>query len=154
LGTGERVPAATAAFLNGYQIHNQEWDCVHEPAVVHPMAVVLSTLLAYADARGGIDGRRFMRACSTAVDVAASIGCAARNKLRFSRPAMCGALGATAGLAQLNGCDEATTCSALGLAYSQLSGTDASPPRRLAGAADADRLQHPRRIDRHRARLA
>lgn len=122
-GTGERVPAATAAFLNGYQIHNQEWDCVHEPAVVHPMAVVLSTLLAYADARGGIDGRRFMRACSTAVDVAASIGCAARNKLRFFRPAMCGALGATAGLAQLNGCDEATTRSALGLAYSQLSGT-------------------------------
>ena len=122
-GTGERVPAATAAFLNGYQIHNQEWDCVHEPAVVHPMAVVLSTLLAYADARGGIDGQRFLNACSTAVDVAASIGCAARNKLRFFRPAMCGALGATAGLAQLNRCDQATTRSALGHAYSQLSGT-------------------------------
>ena len=40
-GTGRRVPAATAAFINGYQIHNQEWDCVHEPAVVHPMAVIL-----------------------------------------------------------------------------------------------------------------
>ena len=35
-GSGERVPAQAAAFVNGYQIHNQEWDCVHEPAVVHP----------------------------------------------------------------------------------------------------------------------
>ncbi len=122
-GTGQRVPAATAAFLNGYQIHNQEWDCVHEPAVVHPMAVVLSTLLAYAEQRGGIDGRRYTRACATAVDIAATIGCAATNKLRFFRPAMCGALGATAGIAQLERFDEATTRSALGLAYSQLSGT-------------------------------
>jgi 2-methylcitrate dehydratase PrpD len=122
-GTGRRVPAATAAFINGYQIHNQEWDCVHERAVVHPMAVVLATLIAWSEARGGISGRALIAACSAAVDVAAGIGSAARNKLRFFRPAMCGALGATAGLAQLAGLDAATTRSALGLAYSQLSGT-------------------------------
>jgi 2-methylcitrate dehydratase PrpD len=122
-GSGERVPVVTAAFVNGYQIHNQEWDCVHEPAVVHPMAVVLSTLIAWAEARGGIDGRKLITACSVAVDVAAGIGVAARNKLRFFRPAMCGALGATAGLANLLELDATTTRSALGLAYSQLSGT-------------------------------
>jgi 2-methylcitrate dehydratase PrpD len=122
-GTGERLPAGSAAFLNGYQIHNQEWDCVHEPAVVHPMAVVLATLLAWAEARGGIDGRRFMLGCTLAVDVAATIGCAARNKLRFFRPAMCGALGATAGIAAIEGFDPAKLRSALGLCYSQLSGT-------------------------------
>jgi 2-methylcitrate dehydratase PrpD len=122
-GTGERVPAASAAFVNGYQIHNQEWDCVHEPAVVHPMAVVLSTLLAWAEARGGVDGRALVLGCSVAVDVAATIGAAARNKLRFFRPAMCGALGATAGIAAMLRLDAATTRSALGLAYSQLSGT-------------------------------
>jgi 2-methylcitrate dehydratase PrpD len=122
-GTGERVPAGTAAFVNGYQIHNQEWDCVHEPAVVHPMAVVLSTLLAWAEARGGVGGRELITGCSVAVDVAATIGQAARNKLRFFRPAMCGALGATAGIASMLALDEPTTRSALGLAYSQLSGT-------------------------------
>ncbi len=122
-GTGERVPAGTAAFVNGYQIHNQEWDCVHEPAVVHPMAVVLSTLLAWAEARGGIDGRALITGCSVAVDVATTIGQAACNKLRFFRPAMCGALGATAGIACMLRLDEQTTRSALGLAYSQLSGT-------------------------------
>jgi len=122
-GSGERVPVVTAAFVNGYQIHNQDWDCVHEPAVVHPMAVVLSTLIAWAEARGGIDGRKLITACSVAVDVAAGIGVAARNKLRFFRPAMCGALGATAGLANLLELDATTMRSALGLAYSQLSGT-------------------------------
>ncbi len=122
-GTGERVPAASAAFVNGYQIHNQEWDCVHEPAVVHPMAVVLATLLAWAEARGGVGGRDLVLGCSVAVDVATTIGSAARNKLRFFRPAMCGALGATAGIAAMLRLNAATTRSALGLAYSQLSGT-------------------------------
>ncbi len=122
-GTGERVPAPTAAFLNGYQIHNQEWDCVHEPAVVHPMAVVLATLVAFAEQRGGISGRQLVLGCAVAVDVAATIGVAAHNRLRFFRPAMCGALGATAGIAAMIGLDAATTRSALGLTYSQLSGT-------------------------------
>ncbi|MFZ9478449.1 MAG: MmgE/PrpD family protein [Steroidobacteraceae bacterium] len=122
-GTGERVPAGTAAFINGYQIHNQEWDCVHEPAVVHPMAVVLATLLADAERTGGITGQQLISGCSIAVDVATSIGRSARNTLRFFRPAMCGALGATAALAHWRGFDASTTRSALGLAYSQLSGT-------------------------------
>ncbi len=122
-GTGQRVPAITAAFINGYQIHNQEWDCVHEPAVVHPMAVVLSTLLAWSEQHGRIDGKRFVSGCNVAVDVATTIGRAARNKLRFFRPAMCGALGATAGIANMLRLDGETTRSALGLCYSQLSGT-------------------------------
>ncbi len=122
-GTGQRVPAITAAFVNGYQIHNQEWDCVHEPAVVHPMAVVLSTLLAWSEQQRPIDGKRFVSGCNVAVDVATTIGRAARNKLRFFRPAMCGALGATAGIANILSLDHETTRSALGLCYSQLSGT-------------------------------
>jgi 2-methylcitrate dehydratase PrpD len=122
-GTGERVPAATAAFINGYQIHNQEWDCVHEPAVVHPMAVVLATLLAWAEARGGVSGQRLLSGCVLAVDVAATIGSATRSPLRFFRPAMCGALGATAGIAAMLRLDATTTRSALGIACSQLSGT-------------------------------
>src|ERR1700719_2888590 len=27
-----QLPAASAALVNGFQIHNQEYDCVHEPA--------------------------------------------------------------------------------------------------------------------------
>ncbi len=125
-GTGERVPTGTAAFINGYQIHNQEWDCLHEPAVVHPMAVVLSTLVAWAEAAGParpVSGRDLLLGCAVGVDVAATIGQSVRNRLQFFRPAMCGALGATAGIAAMLRLDAARTRSALGSCYSQLSGT-------------------------------
>ena len=121
--TGEPLPAASAALVNGFQIHNQEFDCVHMPAVVHPMAVILSTLLAVAEQRGGVDGKRLISAVVVAIDVATLLGISARAPMRFFRPAMCGALGATAGIAQLCGADAEMFQRALGLTYSHLSGT-------------------------------
>ena len=72
--TGERLHASSAAMVNGFQIHNQEFDCVHMPAVVHPMAVVLSSLVTAAEQRGGVDGKRLIAAVAIAVDVATLIG--------------------------------------------------------------------------------
>src|ERR1700739_3185255 len=40
-GVGVSRPAASAALCNAYQVHNAEFDCVHEEAVVHAMTVVL-----------------------------------------------------------------------------------------------------------------
>ena len=48
LGTPTRLPPLSAAVVNGYQIHGLEFDCVHEGAVVHPMATVMAALLAEA----------------------------------------------------------------------------------------------------------
>ena len=121
--TGEWLPAGSAGFLNGFRIHNQEFDCVHMPAVVHPMAVILSALTAEAERMGGVDGRRFITALAAAVDVATLLGISARDPMRFFRPAMCGALGAVAGMASLHRVDAAMLRNALGLAYSHLSGT-------------------------------
>ena len=56
-GSSERLPLVQAAMLNAYQIHGQEFDCVHEAAVVHPMAAVLPALLGWAEREGG-DFRR------------------------------------------------------------------------------------------------
>jgi aconitate decarboxylase len=50
---GTRLPAPAAALCNGYQIHNLEFDCVHERAVVHPMAVLLAAASAEPSARAG-----------------------------------------------------------------------------------------------------
>jgi len=52
-GSGEKLPLVHAAMLNAYQIHGQEFDCVHEAAVVHPMAAVLPVLLGWAEREGG-----------------------------------------------------------------------------------------------------
>lgn len=122
-GSGEWLPAPAAALVNAYQVHNQEFDCVHEAAVVHPMAAILPALLAYAERRGGVSGRDLILAVVLAVDVATLIGMAQGAPMRFFRPAMCGALGAAAGLARLAGASRATLHNALGIAYSQLSGT-------------------------------
>ena len=125
--TGQEHSAPTAAMLNAYQIHNQEFDCVHEAAVVHPMATVLPALVAHAErleaAGQAVSGAVLIEALVLAVDVAATLGSAQIAPMRFFRPAMCGALGAALGLAKLNGCHRGQMADTLGIAYSQLAGT-------------------------------
>ncbi len=125
--SGEPWPAPTAALLNAYQIHNQEFDCVHERAVVHPLATILPCLVAEAEraaAQGRpVSGAALIEALVLAVDVAATLGSAHVAPMRFFRPAMCGALGASLGLAKLAGLPRAAMADALGMAYSQVAGT-------------------------------
>ena len=121
-GDGQPATPATAALVNAYQIHCQEFDCVHEPAVVHPMAVIGGALVSWAQAQGGVSGRQLLDAICVAVDAAALLGMMARTPMRFFRPAMCGALGASLGLSRLAGFDIDRARSALGLTYCQISG--------------------------------
>ncbi|MBM3389376.1 MAG: MmgE/PrpD family protein [Betaproteobacteria bacterium] len=125
--SGRRMPAPSAALLNAWQIHNQEFDCVHEAAVVHPMATILPALLAVAErqerADRAVSGARLIEAVVLAVDVAATIGVAQAAPMRFFRPAMCGALGASLGLVKLVGGTREQMADALGIAYSMLAGT-------------------------------
>jgi aconitate decarboxylase len=125
--SGQWLPTSTAALLNAYQIHNQEYDCVHEQAVVHPLATILPALVAKAEqlssAGRPVSGARLIEALVVAVDVATTIGSAQIAPMRFFRPAMCGALGASLGLSKLAGADAHTRADALGITYSQLAGT-------------------------------
>ncbi len=114
---------STAAFINGYQIHCQEFDCVHEAAVVHPMATILAALMAECDANEAISGAELGAALIIAVDLAAGLGIAATTGLKFFRPATAGIFGATLGLCRLRGFDESLTRNALGYALSFASGT-------------------------------
>jgi 2-methylcitrate dehydratase PrpD len=120
--TGHALPAPSAAFVNAFQAHALEFDCVHEAAVLHPFTVVVPVLLAEAQARG-MDGARFMAACAAGIDVAAGLGVAAKSQIRFFRPATCGLFGATAALARARGLDAATTAHAFGYALAFASGT-------------------------------
>jgi aconitate decarboxylase len=123
LGTGERLPLVHAAMLNAYQVHSQEFDCVHEAAVVHPMAAALPVLLAWAEREGGVPGARLIRAVVVAVDVAATLGLCSRAPMRFFRPANAGGFGATVGLAMLAGLDGEQLRDAIGIYYGQCAGT-------------------------------
>jgi len=123
LATGEWLPAPSAVMVNAYQVHNQEFDCLHDKAVVHTLATVMTSLLAYAEREGGVTGEQMILALVLGVDMAAFVGMTPRGPMRFFRPALCGALGATAALAKIAGVDRDTFRNAMGIMYSHLSGT-------------------------------
>ncbi|MBB6253083.1 MmgE/PrpD family protein [Nitrospirillum iridis] len=137
-----RLPAPSAAFLNAFQIHSQEFDCVHEPAVVHPMATILSAVLAETDRSGPYDGENLLTALVAGVDVAAGLGVAATSPVKFFRPATAGIFGCVAALARLKGMSRRAALDAMGLALACASGTmqahvegKATLPLQIAGAA-------------------
>ena len=122
-GGGERLPLVAAAMVNAFQVHSQEFDPVHEGAVVHPMAAVLACALGWTEREGNISGETLIRAVIGEVDVAVTLGLCSRAPMRFFRPANCGGFGATAALALIAGLDETKTRDALGIYYGQCAGT-------------------------------
>lgn len=123
LVSGQRGPAASAAFFNGFAIHCLEWDAVHEGAVVHALSAVTAALLAGADRRGGSGTEHFLTALAIGVDVASGLGIAATGAMRFFRPATAGVIGAALALARLEGLSRAQMADVAGLAYSFAGGT-------------------------------
>ena len=143
-GRAEKTPTASAAYMNGFQIHSMEYDCVHEPAVVHPMATIFAAISTEAERQNGLTGFQLMEAIIVAVDVAVELGVAVTSPLKFFRPATAGLFGATLGIARLRGFDEATAMSAMGCALAQCAGVmqahvEGKPtlPVQIAGAARA-----------------
>lgn len=114
---------ANAAFINGFQIHCQEFDCVHEPAVVHPLATILAALMAECDARGSVTGQELAVALAVAVDLATGIGVSVTSPIKFFRPANAGIFGATLGISRLRCFSPDRTKDALGYALAFNSGT-------------------------------
>ena len=121
--SGARLPASGAAMCNAYQMHNSEFDCVHEGAVVHALTVPLAVVMAEAERIKNVDGKALIAAAVLGVDVAAHLGVASKSQLRFFRPATAGAMGAVAALGKLRGFDRETLVHAFGAALAQLSGT-------------------------------
>ena len=137
-----QLPAPSAAFVNAFQIHAQEFDCVHEAAVVHPLATIVAVLLAEAESSGPCSGRDMLTALVAGVDVAAGLGLAATTGLKFFRPATAGIFGCVAALANLRRLDRQVALDAMGYGLAFASGTmqahlegKAALPVQIAAAA-------------------
>ncbi|AUN31181.1 MmgE/PrpD family protein [Niveispirillum cyanobacteriorum] len=145
LGRAMTVSGPQAAFINAYQIHAQEFDCVHEGAVVHPLATILSALMAdTARLPGQVKGTDFGAALVAGVDIAATLGLAAKTPLKFFRPATAGIFGCVAALSRLRRLEPPVAISAFGHALAFASGTmqahvEGKPglPLQIAHAAQA-----------------
>jgi aconitate decarboxylase len=122
-GSNARLPTPSAAMCNATQVHNSEFDCLHEGAVVHAMSVVLPTAMAGAERQRDVSGADLIVAISVGVDICASLGVAATRGLRFFRPATAGTFGAVAALGKLIGLNETQMVNAFSIGYGQLCGT-------------------------------
>lgn len=123
VGGGDRLPAASAAFVSAFRIHGLEWDAVHEHAVVHALSVVTAAVAAAIDRRGGCDPETALAAIAIGVDIASGLGIAASAPLTFFRPATAGCIGAALAVARIEGLPRAAFDDVLGLAYSSCAGT-------------------------------
>jgi 2-methylcitrate dehydratase PrpD len=122
-GRSVRLSAPAAAFLNAWQMHNQEYDCLHEGAVVHAMATTLPAALAAAHRRGGLSGEALITAVAVGTDVAAGLGLASRAAFRFFRPATAGGFGAVAAAGRILGLTQPQLAAAFAWQLAQASGT-------------------------------
>ena len=127
LRSGDRMCAQSAAVVNAYQIHCLEFDCVHEGAVLHPMATILGAVMAWSERQSGrgapVTGYDLIAALAVGIDVSTLLGIATDSELRFFRPATAGGFGAVAAIGRLANFDETLLKNAFGAQYSQTSGT-------------------------------
>jgi 2-methylcitrate dehydratase PrpD len=123
LGASGTFSVRSAAFANAFQIHAMEFDCVHEPAVLHPCSAVLGALIAESTGGARLSGAALGAALVAGVDVAVALGLAARGRLTFFRPATAGIFGAVAALARARQITQDQTVAAFGHALAFAAGT-------------------------------
>lgn len=130
IGHHERVPSASAAFVNGTLAHCMDFDDTHLPSVLHPSASIVPAVLAVAEA-ADVDGPRLLDAAAVGTEVCIRLGMAGydeeqRNSIFFDRgqhaTSICGAVGAAVAASMLLSGDAAAIAAAGSIAASMSSG--------------------------------
>jgi 2-methylcitrate dehydratase PrpD len=124
IGHRARLPALSAALLNGAIGHALDYDDVNLAMPGHPSVAILPALLALAEQRRS-SGREVIAGFVAGYETACRIGLALRPghyNLGFHATGTVGAFGAAAACARLLGLDSDGTARALGIAGTQASG--------------------------------
>ncbi len=124
IGSGMKLSASNAAFINGANVHGLDFDDGYMQAAAHPGGAVFPAVLACAE-RLGSSAKEVITAVTVGYDIMLRIGAAihpAAATRGFHNTAIAGVFGATAGAASLLKLDTAQTLNALGLAGSFASG--------------------------------
>ena len=129
IGTGEKLPAASAVFANGSAIHQFDFDDTHDVAVMHPTSASLIPALAVAEDLGGASGAKLITAVALANDLTSRLGLATRGRMwdhPWFRAPVIGIFGSTVASAKISGATADQHLNALGLTLPQVGGTWAS----------------------------
>jgi 2-methylcitrate dehydratase PrpD len=124
IGHQTRLPALSAALVNGAAGHALDYDDVNMAMPGHPSVAILPGLLALAELRRSA-GRDVITAFVAGYETACRIGAALQPghyNLGFHSTGTVGAFGAAAACARLLGLDAEVTAMALGIAGTQAAG--------------------------------
>jgi 2-methylcitrate dehydratase PrpD len=114
-----------AALANGVAAHALDFDDQHDAARVHTYCVALPAALAAMEQLENPDGKLFLAALITGVELHCRLGLACKNALSkgWHPTTELGHFAAAATAARALNLDRATTLSALGIASAQVSGS-------------------------------
>ncbi|WP_206812510.1 MmgE/PrpD family protein [Paradesulfitobacterium ferrireducens] len=118
---GGKVPAPSAALLNGIMLHARELDDDHEEASIHAFAAVLPAALAMAE-KEGTGGKEFLSALIAGSEISCRLGMSIKILRGWHFSAVCGTFGAAAAAGKLMGLDSEGIVNALGLAFTRAAG--------------------------------
>lgn len=130
LGESIRVPAPSAALVNGTLAHALDFDDTHVPSISHPSASSVAAALAVAEEVHG-SGRALLTGVAVGNEITLRLGNAAYdprigNSVFFERglhaTSVCGALGSAAAAAIVLGLDAPVIAHAMGIAASMGAG--------------------------------
>src|SRR5271166_3273380 len=124
IGHSIRVPALSAALVNGAAAHALDYDDVNMAMPGHPSVAILPGLLALAELKGS-SGREVVTAFVAGYETACRIGAAfqpGHYNLGFHSTGTVGSFGAAAACARQLGLDAEATAVALGIAGTQAAG--------------------------------
>lgn len=130
IGIDGRVPATSAAFVNGVLAHSLDYDDTHLPSILHPSASIIPATLA-ATQLAGASGADAVAAAAAGLEICVRLGMAGYDRdaamsLFFERgqhaTSICGAVAGSAAAAKLLGLDADGIAHAIGIAVSMGSG--------------------------------
>ena len=127
LWTDLSVPAPNAAWINGIMAHACDYDDTHDKAILHAGISVLPAAIAAAGIAGRpVSGQEFYVAVVSGLELICRIGVATKIGLiqaGFIYSALFSYFGAAAAAARILRLSAADTVNAIGIAYTQASGT-------------------------------
>ena len=124
IGSGVKLPPASAALVNGVLAHGLDFDDTHIGAIYHASAHALAACLAAAEASKA-SGRELLVAFIAAIEVGcriAATGAGEFHERGFHPTAVCGSFAAIAGAGRLCGVSQQEMVWSLGLCGSQAAG--------------------------------
>jgi 2-methylcitrate dehydratase PrpD len=122
LAFGDRVPAPMAALINGTMAGALDFDCLHEPSVMHCDIAILPAVLAIAE-RQRASGSDFLASLVLGNDLACRLGLSTNENGGWFYSSLYGGIAAAAASAKLLGLDVEGIRNAMGIALSSTGGS-------------------------------